>query len=168
MPQDRLNNEWTTTQSRRAPTDDKWRLAMINHCPGTHVNGTVLSHHAFSFFVDLGETVNGLVEAPYIKDRRPGEDGYSDDFPAVGTDIAAVVLGIAEHNRQIRLSMRPSDLARDSWEPDPEEHWCRGEPSFEQRSDHVHRSQCPPKRDGPVFRPEDRRDCRLSVLKTQS
>jgi len=121
VPQDRLNNEWATMQSRRAPTDDEWRIAMINHRRGTHVNGTVLSHHAFGFFVNLGETVNGLVEAPRIMDLRPGEDGYSDDFPAVGTDIEAVALGIAEHNRQIWLSMRPSDLARDSWEPDPAE-----------------------------------------------
>ncbi len=70
-----------TMQSRLAPTDDEWRIAMINHRRGTHVNGTVLSHHAFGFFVDLRETVNGLVEAPCIMDRRPGEDGYSDDFP---------------------------------------------------------------------------------------
>ncbi len=81
VSQDRLNNEWATMQSRRAPTDDEWRIAMINHRRGTHVNGTVLSHHAFGFFVDLRETVNGLVEAPCIMDRRPGEDGYSDDFP---------------------------------------------------------------------------------------
>ncbi len=38
-------------------------------------------------------------------------------FP-VGTDIQAVVLDTVEDNRQFRLSMRPSDLARESWERD--------------------------------------------------
>ncbi len=81
VPQDRLNNEWAIMQSRRAPSDEEWRIAKIDHRRGTHVNGTVLSHHAFGFFVDLAETVNGLVEAPCIMDLRPGEDGYSDNFP---------------------------------------------------------------------------------------
>jgi len=31
VPQHRLDNEWAIMQSRRAPTDDEWRIAKINH-----------------------------------------------------------------------------------------------------------------------------------------
>lgn len=33
-----------------------------------------------------------------------------DDYPPVGSHVRAVVLGATDHNRQIRLSMRPSSL----------------------------------------------------------
>jgi len=119
VPGDQFENEWATMQSRRSPTDEEWRIAKTHHRRGIHVHGPVLSHHRFGFFVDLGETVNGLVELPFIVDPQPPNALQgSDDFPAAGTDIQAVVLDTVEDNRQFRLSMRPSDLARESWERD--------------------------------------------------
>jgi len=35
-----------------------------------------------------------------------------DDYPPVGSQVRAVVIGTTDHNHQIRLSMRLSDLER--------------------------------------------------------
>lgn len=61
-------NEWEIMQARRALSDDEWRVAKINFRRGTHVRCSVLSHHRFGFFVDLGESVNGIVELLSIID----------------------------------------------------------------------------------------------------
>lgn len=71
----------------------------------------MFSHHRFGFFIDLGEPVIGLIELPMLLDHpdRPLSQG---DYPPLGSQVRAVVLGATHHNRQIRLSMRPSDLKR--------------------------------------------------------
>lgn len=71
----------------------------------------MLSHHRFGFFVDLGERVIGLIEITMLLDD-PERPLSQDDYPPVGSQVRAVVLGATDHNRQIRSSMRPSDLER--------------------------------------------------------
>ncbi len=71
--------------------------------------GVVLSHHPFGFFVDLGSPVTGLVEITRVKE--PGQPVDPRDYPPVGQEITAVVLGAVDLQRQVHLSTRPSDLA---------------------------------------------------------
>lgn len=61
------------------------------------------------FFVDLGDPVIGLVEIARVKE--PGQSVDPRDYPQVGQEIAAVVLGAVDLQRQVRLSIRPSDFA---------------------------------------------------------
>lgn len=69
VPRDWFTNEWAIMQSRRPPSDEEWRIAKIDHRRGTHVNGIVLSHHAFGFFIDLG------VEPIEVGDNLGAVDG---------------------------------------------------------------------------------------------
>ena len=71
----------------------------------------VLSHHRFGFFVDLGDAALGLVEIPGVKD--PGQPVDARNYPPVGQEITAVVLDAVDLQRQVHLSIRPSDLAAD-------------------------------------------------------
>ena len=102
-----VTEEWAAFEGHQTPTDDEWRDAQESLPVGARVAGTVLSHHRFGFFTDLDLPVLGLVEAPFVRDEGPTED-----FPPVGTAVAAVVLVHNPHNKQVRLSIRPSDLAK--------------------------------------------------------
>ncbi len=101
--------EWRALRERRKPTDEEWAVAKARFTSGVVATGMVLSHHPFGFFVDLGAPVTGLVEIPRVKE--PGQSVDPRDYPPVGQEITAVVLGAADLQRQVHLSIRPSDLA---------------------------------------------------------
>jgi ribosomal protein S1 len=88
-----------------------WEEAKHRFPVGKRVRGTVTRHCPFGIFVDLGDPVAvGLVEIPSFPDagRMTAEQ-----YPPVGAEITAVVIGHTEERRkQIWLSMRPSDLER--------------------------------------------------------
>jgi ribosomal protein S1 len=73
---------------------------------GSRVRGRVLAHQPFGYFVALPKGNLGLVEIVSIKE--PGEPVSMFDYPPLGADVDAVVLDFTEHNRQVRLSARPS------------------------------------------------------------
>jgi ribosomal protein S1 len=102
-------DEWRALRERRAPTDEEWAAAKARFTRGAVAAGVVLSHHRFGFFVDLGSPVTGLVEIPRVKE--PGQPVDPRDYPPVGQEITAVVLGAVDLQRQVHLSTRPSDLA---------------------------------------------------------
>jgi len=52
-----------------------------------------------------------LVEIPMLLDDAH-QPVSPDDYPPVASQVRAVVLDATDHNRQIRLSMRPSDFDR--------------------------------------------------------
>jgi ribosomal protein S1 len=76
---------------------------------GQIVSGKVVSHAPFGVFVDLGLPFLGVVEIPYFKDDTARLQ--REDFPAVGATIRARIIAFADHNHQVRLSVRPGDLA---------------------------------------------------------
>jgi ribosomal protein S1 len=96
-------------QERRKPTDEEWAVARARFTSGDVAAGVVPSHHPFGFFADLGSPVIGLVEIPRVKE--PGQPVDPGDYPPVGQEITAVVLGAVDLQRQVHLSIRPSDLA---------------------------------------------------------
>jgi len=101
--------EWRALQERRKPTDEEWAVTKARFTSGVVATGVVLSHHPFGFFVDLGGPVTGLFEIPRVKE--PGQPVDPRDYPPVGQEITAVVLGTVDLQLQVHLSIRPSDLA---------------------------------------------------------
>jgi ribosomal protein S1 len=89
--------------------DGAWERVKAQWRVGQVMRVTVVSHVAFGIFVDAPEGVLGLVENPKITDERMLRRDM--DLPAVGTEIDAVVVDYVERHRQVRLSIRPSDLA---------------------------------------------------------
>jgi ribosomal protein S1 len=89
-------------------SDDAW-AAIQDECPaGTRIRGHVLAHLPMGYFVALPRGNVGQVEIVSIKER--GEPVSEADYPEVGSEIQAVVVQFVSHNRQVRLSTRPSDL----------------------------------------------------------
>lgn len=103
------SDEWRALREHRKPTDEEWAAAKSRFTSGVVATGVVLSHHPFGFFVDLGDPVIGLVEIPRVKESWQPVDPR--DYPSVGQEITAVVLGAVDLQRQVHLSIRPSDLA---------------------------------------------------------
>lgn len=89
-----------------------WEEAKRRFPVGQRVHGTVTRHFPFGIFVDLGDLVAvGLVEIVNFLDagRMAAEQ-----YPPVGATVTAVVIGHTEERRkQVRLSMRPSDLEKE-------------------------------------------------------
>jgi ribosomal protein S1 len=105
----RDSDEWRAFRQRRKPTDEEWAAAKSRFTSGVVATGAVLSHHPFGFFVDLGDPIIGLVEIVRVKEPRQAVDPR--DYPPVGQEITAVVIGVVDLQRQVHLSIRPSDLA---------------------------------------------------------
>jgi transcriptional accessory protein Tex/SPT6 len=103
------SDEWRAFRERRKPTEEEWAAAKSRFASGVVVTGVVLSHHVFGFFVDLGYPILGLVEVSRVKES--GQPVDSRDYPPVGQETTAVVLGAIDLQHQVRLSTRPSDLA---------------------------------------------------------
>jgi ribosomal protein S1 len=105
-------DEWQALRARRKLTDEEWATAKSRFTSGVVVTGVVLSHHPFGFFVDLGYPVIGLVEIPRVKE--PWQPVDPQDYPPVGQKITAVVLTAVDLQRQVHLSIRPSDVGNTS------------------------------------------------------
>ena len=101
--------QWRALRDRRKPADEERAAAKARFTSGTVAAGVVLSHHRSGFLVDLGSPVTGLVEIPRVKE--PWQPVDPRDYPPAGQEITAVVLGTADLQRQVHLSIRPSDLA---------------------------------------------------------
>lgn len=76
--------------------------------PGRLVRGVVKRVEHFGVFVDLGASGLGLITITDLKDGPPVE---LEDWPGLGSEVEAVVVGVNGHD--IRLSLRPS-LLRDA------------------------------------------------------
>jgi len=76
---------------------------------GEIIEVVVAEHAPFGVFVDLPDTrFRGLIEVVSLSDEPPDVMA----FPAVGSTLEAVVLGFTEHEHQVRLSAKPSVVAR--------------------------------------------------------
>ena len=88
-----------------------WEAAKQRFPAGRVVHGTVVAHHPFGIFVDLGDPVaTGLVQ---ITEFLDGGRMTPEQYPPVGETVTAVVLGQTDKGRkQIWLCMRPSVVQR--------------------------------------------------------
>jgi ribosomal protein S1 len=88
-----------------------WKEAKKRFAVGTRVRGTVLQHHPFGIFVDLGDPeARGLVQIiDFLDEGRMTRERY----PPIGATIEAIVLGHTDDQRkQVWLSMKPSKLGK--------------------------------------------------------
>lgn len=77
---------------------------------GTRVRGVVIRVEPFGVFVELAES-NALA-ALLVTHFEDGERSFDiEEYPQVGDTLEAVVVDLAEHNMQVRLSTRSSDMA---------------------------------------------------------
>ncbi|MGH9225992.1 MAG: S1 RNA-binding domain-containing protein [Acidimicrobiales bacterium] len=72
------------------------------------MRGRIDRYVAFGAFVDLDRQFLGLIENPNFSSDRRRDDQLA---PEVGSDVQAVVLQFDDRNRQVRLSIRPEDVA---------------------------------------------------------
>jgi ribosomal protein S1 len=88
----------------------EWDRVKTQLVTGSFVQGTVQRHFPFGLFVEIrGIPFTGLVEIVDFKDEGRMT---ADEYPPIGSDIEAVVLGFRDSNKQISLGMRPSQRAK--------------------------------------------------------
>ncbi len=79
-----------------------WHDTVSNLGPGKEVSGTVIVHAPFGAWIDIGFGFPALIEAIHIMGLTP--DRYvKDDYCPVGTKVDAVIRGVSQQGRQIRL-----------------------------------------------------------------
>jgi ribosomal protein S1 len=75
---------------------------------GTKLRGNVTHHAPYGIFVDIkGIPFPGLVQITEFKDSGRMT---SEEYPSVGSVVVVVVLGFKDHEKQIWLGMKPSQL----------------------------------------------------------
>ncbi|WP_161606230.1 S1 RNA-binding domain-containing protein [Microlunatus speluncae] len=76
--------------------------------PSRLVRGRVTRHENYGFMIDFGEDQEGVVVITMIAD----DSVASPDFPRIGSEVEAVLLGYTEFGGQPRLSVRPKDIVK--------------------------------------------------------
>ena len=85
---------------------------------GTHISGLVSKHKPYGFFVDIhGVSFEGLVQITDF--REEAHRATPNDYPPLGEEIQAVVLGFKETGKQIWLGMKSNQLTPKS-HPSPQ------------------------------------------------
>lgn len=86
-----------------------WEEIRSKYRYGDWVEGIVISHRVFGVFLDIGEEgVFGLIEIVHFLDKESMDPSK---YPLIGSKISGVIISFNDSNRQIRLSVRPSDIA---------------------------------------------------------
>ena len=86
----------------------EWTRLKSEMTIGQTVEGKVLAHWPFGVFVDLGKPFVGLIEIVNFKEE--GNRMTPAEYPELGMPIKCAVMQFADHNFQVRLGIRPSDL----------------------------------------------------------
>src|SRR5688572_22866272 len=90
---------------------DEWEKLTARWRVGQIVTGRIdeyVACGAFGAFVDLGVGFLGLIENPNFASDRVRHF----DEPPVGATVEAVITTFDDRIQQVRLSIRPEDLAR--------------------------------------------------------
>jgi len=90
---------------------DIWNEIMTDYPIGSVIKGKIEYHAPFGVFVDVGHPIlKGLIQIiDFLDEGRMTPDQY----PALGTEISAVVLGYtADKSNQIWLSVKPSIMKK--------------------------------------------------------
>jgi ribosomal protein S1 len=90
-------------------SDNEWTILKSALSLGTRVRGIVRGHEVFGIFVRIPNTpFDGLVQITDFKDEGRMT---VEEYPVIGSEIDAVVLGFRDSNQTIWLGMKPSQLA---------------------------------------------------------
>jgi ribosomal protein S1 len=86
-----------------------WEDVKRNLLVGAHVHCRVKEHRAFGVFVTIGLLpFDGLI--PIIQFKDSGRMTPA-DYPPIGSEVEAVVIGFQDSNREIYLGVKPSQLS---------------------------------------------------------
>jgi ribosomal protein S1 len=91
---------------------ESWDRFKRLHPPGSVVAGRVSRRASWGFYVDLEESIEGLVDIINVRDEPPIDS--ANDFPATGEAMQAVALGFDERNFRVALGTRASDFRYDT------------------------------------------------------
>lgn len=83
-----------------------WERAKAALRPGDRISGVVIARYIFGVFIDLGVGFPALLEVIQFDPpprRRPVD---IEDYPAIGSSVAARVVAFNDRNRQIGLTQR--------------------------------------------------------------
>lgn len=88
----------------------------INECKekypeGTKVSCKVLNIQPFGAFVEITETVHGLINVPELIFPEDSKTNYPEDYPQVGEIIDAYILWYSPDN-QVKLTQKPENHER--------------------------------------------------------
>ena len=88
--------------------DHAWLDVKRRWPPGTRVRGRATHHVPFGAFLDLGVAgIQGLIRVTdLIPELRPLAP---EDFPPIGAEVEATVVGFNDHNHQVLLSLIQRD-----------------------------------------------------------
>ena len=84
-----------------------WQRLKARLSVGDAIQGTVIQHHQFGVFLDIGVGFLGLVEIMQFKEAPARMT--REEFPPLGSTISANVIWFDDENMQLKLSLRPSD-----------------------------------------------------------
>ena len=74
---------------------------------GALIKGTITKHEPYGVFVSIGYEYDGLIQVTDFKD-----DGIMtpEEYPIIGDQILAKILGFKDQGRQVWLGVKPSQL----------------------------------------------------------
>jgi len=89
----------------------KWHNIKLKYKIGDFVEGKVIRHEPFGIFLDLGEdSILGFVRIVNFIDKG---QMTPNKYPPIGKKITAKIVELTDHNFQINLSIKPSDLKKE-------------------------------------------------------
>lgn len=75
---------------------------------GDVLKGTVLKHKPYGVLIDLNCRYNGIIQITDFKDKGTV---VPEDYPDIGEEVQAVVLGFKDFGNQIWLGVKPSQIS---------------------------------------------------------
>jgi small subunit ribosomal protein S1 len=94
-------------------TPDPWSLIPQKYRPGTKVHGRVTSVTDFGVFIEIEESIEGLIHVSELSTEKVPS---AKDFAAVGDELDAVVLSVDPVDKKIGLSIRAISAANEKAE----------------------------------------------------
>lgn len=88
----------------------KWKEVTEKYSYGDLLEGVVVHHAPFGVFLNIGEEeILGFVRIVNFLDvGRMTPDKY----PVIGEKVNGIIVEFTEHNKQVCLSLKPSDLLK--------------------------------------------------------
>jgi ribosomal protein S1 len=74
---------------------------------GDIVIGTIQKHEPYGVFVDIGYQFEGLIQITDFKDEGVMT---KEEYPSIGEEVRAKILGFKEPGNQIWLGVKPSQI----------------------------------------------------------
>ena len=87
--------------------NDSWDTLKKSGINGKIISGIVIKHETYGVILDLGCDFEGIIQITDFKDE--GIMTF-DDYPKIGSEIQAKVLGFKDYGCQIWLGVKPSQL----------------------------------------------------------